>query len=70
MTIVAARVTSRGVWIPRALIAAWGKIQEVQIEGRSDAVVVTPKSSHPDTQRAEILGRMRVILRSLSPSRP
>lgn len=61
MTIVAARVTSRGLWIPRALIAAWGNIHEVEIEGRPDAVVITPKSIHPDAQRAEILDRMKAV---------
>ena len=43
MTIVAVRVTRRGVLVSRELIAALGNVQEVQIESRPDAVVITRK---------------------------
>jgi hypothetical protein len=38
MTVVAANVTPRGVLVPRALIATWGDLQEVEIEKYADTM--------------------------------
>ena len=59
MTIVAVKVTQRGVLVSRELIAALGNVQEVQIESRPDAVVITRKAAHGDTWRAEALDKMK-----------
>ena len=37
------KATSRGVLVPRALIEAWGDIQEVEIEQHLDAIIIKPK---------------------------
>lgn len=59
MTIVAAKVTRRGVPVSRELIAALGNVQEVQIESRPDAVVITRKATQDDVWRAEVLDKMK-----------
>jgi hypothetical protein len=59
MTIVAVRVTRRGVLVSRELIAALGNVQEVQIESRPDAVVITRKAARSDAWRVEILDKMK-----------
>lgn len=59
MTVIAAKVTARGVLVPHKLIAALGNIQEVQIEGRADAVVITRKSARDDVRRAELIHKMK-----------
>ncbi len=38
------KVTSQGVLVPRPLLAAWGDIEEVEVEQRSDAIIIKPKS--------------------------
>jgi len=59
MTIVAVRVTRRGVLVSRELIAALGNVQEVQIESRPDAVVITRKAALGDAWRVEVLDKMK-----------
>ncbi len=59
MTIIAAKVTPRGVLVPRKLIAALGDVQEVRIEGRPDAVVITRKAEHDDAWRSDIIHKMK-----------
>ncbi|MCX6030863.1 MAG: hypothetical protein NT169_16405 [Chloroflexi bacterium] len=58
MTIIARRVTQRGVLVPRALIRAWGNIQEVEIEQRPDAVVIKPKAAHAGDLRGQVVSKM------------
>ena len=48
MTIVAVRVTGRCARCRAELIAALGNVQEVQIESRPDAVVITRKAALGD----------------------
>lgn len=59
MTMIARRVTQRGVLIPRALIRAWGNVQEVEIEQRPDAVVVKPKAARADDLREQVVSKMK-----------
>jgi hypothetical protein len=58
MTIIARRVTQRGVLVPRALIRAWGNIQEVEIEQRPDAVVIKPKAARAGDLRDQVVNKM------------
>jgi len=57
MTIIARRVTQRGVLVPRALIRAWGNIEEVEIEQRPDAVVIKPKTARASDLRDQVVSR-------------
>ncbi len=59
MTIVAAKVTPRGVLVPHKLIATLGNVQEVQIESRPDAVIITRKTVRDDTRRSDIIRKMK-----------
>jgi len=59
MTMIARRVTQRGVLIPRALIRAWGNVQEVEIEQRPDAVVVKPKAARAGDLRDQVVSKMK-----------
>jgi hypothetical protein len=59
MTIVAAKVTPRGVLVPRALIAAWGDIREVEIEKHADTVVIRPRPSEAATWSAQVINKMK-----------
>ncbi|PKO20295.1 MAG: hypothetical protein CVU38_20880 [Chloroflexi bacterium HGW-Chloroflexi-1] len=59
MTIIARRVTQRGVLVPRALIRAWGNIQEVEIEQRPDAVVIKPKTARAGDLRDQVVSKMK-----------
>jgi hypothetical protein len=67
------KVTSEGVLVPRPLIQAWGDIQEVEIEQRPDAIVITPKA-RPSESRERMLQEMKaagliVELRGTPPPR-
>ena len=44
MTSVDMKVTSRGVLIPRTLLAAWGDVEKVEIEQCEDAILIRRKS--------------------------
>jgi hypothetical protein len=59
MTMIARRVTQRGVLVPRALIKAWGNIQEVEIEQRLDAVIIKPKATRADDLRDQMVSKMK-----------
>ncbi len=59
MTVIATKVTPRGVLVPRKLIAALGDVQEVQIEGRADAVVITRRAVRDDARRSAIIQKMK-----------
>jgi hypothetical protein len=58
-TVVAVKVTPQGVLVPRPLIAAWGDVQEVEIEQRSDAIIIKPKADRTDQLRAQIVSEMK-----------
>jgi hypothetical protein len=59
MTVVAAKVTSRGVLVPRALIAGWGDVREVEIEKHADTVVIRPRLSEAAPWRAQVISKMK-----------
>lgn len=44
MTSIEMKVTSGGVLIPRTLLAAWGDVEEVEIEQCEDAILIRRKS--------------------------
>jgi hypothetical protein len=59
MTAVAAKVTSRGVLVPRALLATWGDVREVEIEKHADSVVIRPKPSEAAPWRGQVISKMK-----------
>jgi hypothetical protein len=59
MTVVAAKVTARGVLVPRALIAAWGDVREVEIEKHADTVVIRPRPAEAAPWRGQVIGKMK-----------
>jgi antitoxin component of MazEF toxin-antitoxin module len=59
-TVVAVKVTPQGVLVPRPLIAALGgDVEEVEIEQRSDAIIIKPKIRQTSQLRAQILRKMK-----------
>ena len=56
---VAVKVTSQGVLVPRPLIKAWGDVEEVEIEQRPDALIITPKERQANQTQARILSDMK-----------
>jgi hypothetical protein len=60
MTVVAAKVTPRGVLVPRALIATWGDVREVEIEKYADTVVIRPRPSEAAPWRDQVIGKMMI----------
>ncbi len=59
-TVVAVKVTPQGVLVPRPLITALGgDVEEVEIEQRSDAIIIKPKAKHAKQLRAQILREMK-----------
>ena len=58
MTSVDIKVTSRGVLIPRPLLAAWGDVEEVEIEQREDAIIIKPKGSQGASAGDQIVRQM------------
>ncbi len=59
MTTIAAKVTERGILIPRRMVKAWGKIEEVEIEQRLDGILIRPKSVAVSSQYAQIVREMK-----------
>ena len=59
MTVVAAKVTPRGVLVPRALIAAWGDVREVEIEKHADTVVIRPRPSEATPWHGQVISKMK-----------
>jgi len=59
MTVVAAKVTPRGVLVPRALIATWGDLREVEIEKYADTVVIRPRPAEAAPWRGQVIGKMK-----------
>ncbi len=60
-TVVEAKVTSQGVLIPRPLLAAWGEVEEVEIEQHRDAIIIKPKPAPAGQLRAEIVREMKAV---------
>ncbi len=56
---VAIKVTPQGVLVPRPLIKAWGDVEEVEIEQRPDALIITPKDHEADQVQARIVNEMK-----------
>jgi hypothetical protein len=59
MTKIAVKVTRQGVLVPRPLIQAWGDVEEVEIEQRANALIITPKESGENQVQARIVGEMK-----------
>ena len=60
MTVVAARRSdSWGVLVPRALIATWGDLREVEIEKYADTVVIRPRPSEAASWRDQMIDRIK-----------
>lgn len=57
--VIAAKVTSEGVLVPRPLITAWGDIQEVEIEQHPHAIVIKPKANRASQLHAQIVSDMK-----------
>lgn len=60
-TVIKAKVTPRGVLIPRPLLAVWGEIEEVEIEQQGDAIIVKPTSVPAPDLRAAIVREMKAV---------
>lgn len=61
MTTIAAKVTERGILIPRRMVKAWGEIKEVEIEQRSDGILIKPKHVSSAEHRAQIVQEMKEV---------
>lgn len=61
MTVVAAKVTPRGVLVPRALIATWGDVREVEIEKHADTVIIRPRPSEAAPWRGKVITKMKAL---------
>ena len=59
MTSVDMKVTSRGVLVPRPLLAAWGDVEEVEIEQREDAIIIKPKEYQGASVGEQIVRQMK-----------
>ena len=57
--IVAVKVTSEGVLVPRPLVAAWGDVQEVEIEQRAGALIIKPRADHASRLHDRIVNEMK-----------
>jgi len=53
------KVTVQGVLVPRPMIQAWGDVQEVEIEQRSDAIIIKPKGRPAAELRERIIAEMK-----------
>jgi len=53
------KVTAEGVLVPRPLLAAWGDVEEVEVEQRADAIIIKPKDAYPVSQRDRIVREMK-----------
>ena len=53
------KVTSQGVLVPHTLLQAWGDIQEVEIEQRSDAIIIKPKEPSAAALHEKVIAKMK-----------
>ncbi len=53
------KVTPQGILVPRPLIAAWGDVEEVEIEQGTDAIIIRPKAGQIEQQRSQIVNEMK-----------
>jgi hypothetical protein len=59
--VVAAKVTSQGVLVPRPLITAWGDVEEVEIEQHADVIVIKPKDDNARHSQVQIVNEMKAM---------
>lgn len=57
--VIAAKVTPRGVLVPRPLITAWGDVQEVEIEQHPNLIIIRPKDGGARQLRNQIVSEMK-----------
>ena len=57
--VIALKVTPQGVLVPLPFITAWGDVQEVEIEQRSNAVIIKPKANRASQLHAQIVSEMK-----------
>ncbi len=57
--VIALKVTPQGVLVPLPFITAWGDVQEVEIEQRSNAVIIKPKANRASQLHAHIVDEMK-----------
>lgn len=53
------KVSSQGVLVPRPLLEAWGDIQEVKVEQRSGAIIITPKETPAAARHGQVIAKMK-----------
>jgi len=58
---IAVKVTPQGVLVPRPLIAAWGDVEEVEIEQHPDAIVIKPKATRANQLPAQTVSEMKAM---------
>ena len=61
MPAIAAKVTSRGVLVPRSLMASWGNVHQVEIELQGDVVVIKPSLAETDDSRTELIDKLKAV---------
>jgi hypothetical protein len=54
-----AKVTKEGVLVRRPLIEKWGDVEEVEIEQRPDAIIITPRGPAAAQLRERIIDEMK-----------
>jgi hypothetical protein len=54
-----AKVTKEGILVRRPLIEGWGDVEEVEIEQRPDAIMITPKGAAAVQLRDRIIDEMK-----------
>ncbi|MBU0490248.1 MAG: hypothetical protein KKA73_10800 [Chloroflexi bacterium] len=59
MAVVKAKITARGVLVPRSLLPAWGDVQEVEIEQRAGAIIIRPPARRSDPLHTRIVREMK-----------
>ncbi len=59
MTSTVMKVTSQGVLVPTSMLAAWGDVDQVEIEQREDAIIITPKESQGASVGEQIVRQMK-----------
>ena len=72
MTSTVMKVTSQGVLVPTTMLAAWGDVDEVEIEQREDAIIIKPKESQGGSAGDRIVREMKAdgLVETLPWNRP
>lgn len=58
---ISVKVTPEGVLVPHPLVRALGDVQEVEIEQRTDSLVIKAKVNHGRLSRDRIVGEMKAV---------